>query len=161
MSRYSEFMPDIAKVSRLLSSSQLEANKVAFVNEFKDHQEFHTKYDGTLNNPSAYVNAVMNTAGVKLPQKQTLINDLTARREIGEGVLRAIAESVEIYQKFYTESFVIMQYFGYLRRDLDTLYLKLDQEDKQQKRRLPNHDEWVYELALVSPMVRASIVNLQ
>ena len=39
-------------------------------------------------------------------------------------VLRALAESAEVYQKFYNQSFVVMQYFGYLRRDPDILYLE-------------------------------------
>jgi len=32
-----------------------------------------------------------------------------------------LTESAEIYNKLYTEAFVVMQYFGYLRRDPDIL----------------------------------------
>ncbi len=39
-------------------------------------------------------------------------------------VLRELAESAEAYNKFYNEAFVVMQYFGYLRRDPDILYLE-------------------------------------
>ena len=38
-------------------------------------------------------------------------------------VLRDIAESPEVYSKYYNQAFVVMQYFGYLRRDPDALYL--------------------------------------
>jgi len=38
-------------------------------------------------------------------------------------VLRQIAESNEVYQKYYNQAFVVMQYFGYLRRDPDILHL--------------------------------------
>jgi hypothetical protein len=38
-------------------------------------------------------------------------------------VLRQLAESAEAYSKFYNEAFVVMQYFGYLRRDPDIFYL--------------------------------------
>jgi hypothetical protein len=38
-------------------------------------------------------------------------------------VLRQIAESGEVYQKNYTQAFVVMEYFGYLHRDPDALYL--------------------------------------
>jgi hypothetical protein len=120
--RYSEFMPDLAKVSGFLSPEQLEANKVAFVNEFMSRQEFRNRYDA-LTNPSDYVNALVNTAGVTVANKQQLIDDLAAGRRTRADVLRAITESVEVYQKFYTESFVVMQYFGYLRRDPDASYL--------------------------------------
>jgi hypothetical protein len=121
--RYAEFMPDLAKVSGFLSPEQLEANKVAFVNEFMNRQEFKTRYDA-LTDPTAYVNALVNTAGVNLPNKQALINELAAGTKSRAEVLRAIAESSEVYQKYYTEAFVVMQYFGYLRRDPDILYLE-------------------------------------
>jgi hypothetical protein len=121
--RFGEFMPDIAKVSGFLSPEQLEANKVAFVNEFMNRTEFRNRYDA-LTDPAAYVNALVNTAGVILPNKQQLIDDLAAGRRTRAQVLRAIAESVEVYQKFYNEAFVVMQYFGYLRRDPDILYLE-------------------------------------
>ncbi|HKO95957.1 MAG TPA: hypothetical protein VJU86_03130 [Pyrinomonadaceae bacterium] len=32
-------------------------------------------------------------------------------------------ESVEVYNKYYNESFVIMQYFGFLRRTADASYV--------------------------------------
>jgi hypothetical protein len=38
-------------------------------------------------------------------------------------VLRSISESTEVKEKFYNQAFVVMQYFGYLRRDPDALYL--------------------------------------
>ena len=34
-----------------------------------------------------------------------------------------VAESQEVGSKFYNKAFVAMQYFGYLRRDPDILYL--------------------------------------
>jgi hypothetical protein len=37
-------------------------------------------------------------------------------------------ESEEVYHKYYNESFVVMQYFGFLRRDPDILYLDWIQE---------------------------------
>ena len=38
-------------------------------------------------------------------------------------VPRQIVQSTEVYQKYYNQAFVVMQYFGYLRRDPDILYL--------------------------------------
>jgi hypothetical protein len=38
-------------------------------------------------------------------------------------VLREISESPEVYLKYYNQAFVVMQYFGYLRRDPDASYL--------------------------------------
>lgn len=119
---YTEFMPDIAKVSGFLSPEQLEANKAAFIQELMSRAEFKSKYD-SLTDPGAYINALTAASGVNLSQKQALIDDLIVGRKTRAEVLRAVAESNEVYLKFYTESFVVMQYFGYLRRDPDILYL--------------------------------------
>jgi hypothetical protein len=37
--------------------------------------------------------------------------------------MRELAESTQVYNKYYNQAFVVMQYFGYLRRDPDSLYL--------------------------------------
>ena len=38
-------------------------------------------------------------------------------------MLRALVESAEVFFKYFNEAFVIMQYFGYLRRTADASYL--------------------------------------
>jgi hypothetical protein len=38
-------------------------------------------------------------------------------------VLREIVETTDVYDKFFNEAFVVMQYFGYLRREPDAQYL--------------------------------------
>jgi YVTN family beta-propeller protein len=119
---YAEFMPDLRRVTGFLTEEQLEASRVAFINDFMARAEFKAKYDA-LTDPTAYVNALVNTAGVSLPTKDALIADLQAGRKTRSQVLRAIAESAEVSSKYFNEAFVIMQYFGYLRRDADISYL--------------------------------------
>ncbi len=120
---YEEFMPDFAKVSGFLSAQQLEENKVAFVNEFMTRQGFQTKY-GSLTDPTAYVDALLQTVGLPNHQQRSFwIASLTNNSLTRAQVLRALVESGEVYQKYYTEAFVIMQYFGYLRRSADISYL--------------------------------------
>jgi uncharacterized repeat protein (TIGR01451 family) len=120
---YDEFMPDFAKVSGFLSAQQLEENKVAFVNEFMTRSDFQTKY-GALTDPTAYVDALLQTVGLPThPSRQTWITALTNGSMTRGQVLRALVESTEVYQKYYNEAFVIMQYFGYLRRSADISYL--------------------------------------
>ncbi|HKC62893.1 MAG TPA: DPP IV N-terminal domain-containing protein [Pyrinomonadaceae bacterium] len=127
---YSEFMPDLRRVSGFQTDAELEASKVAFVNDFVAREEFRQKYDA-INDPAAYVDAILQTAGVKLSQRQTLIDDLRAGRKSRAEVLRAIAEAAEVYNRYYNTAFVVMQYFGYLRRDPDILYLNwIDTLDK-------------------------------
>jgi hypothetical protein len=119
---YAEFIPDRKRVSGFQSDAQLEASKVTFINDFMARSEFRNKYDA-LTDPAAYVNTLVNTAGVTLPNKQALIDGLTNGTMTRATVLRAIAESGEVYQKYYNEAFVIMQYHGYLHRDADISYV--------------------------------------
>lgn len=119
---YAEFMPDMARVSGFQTPQQEEANRVAFVNDFMARQEFRDRYD-QITDPRSYVEALEAAAGVVLANRESLIADLGAGRKTRAEVLRAVAESQEVTQKFYNQAFVIMQYFGYLRRDADILYL--------------------------------------
>ena len=57
------------------------------------------------------------------PGKAAWVAGLTNQTLTRAQVLRAILESGEVYNKYYTEAFVVMQYFGYLRRNPDILYL--------------------------------------
>ncbi|MEK6282885.1 MAG: reprolysin-like metallopeptidase [Acidobacteriota bacterium] len=119
-----EFYPDFAKVSGFLTADQLEANKVAFVNEFMARAEFQTKYSSTFNNPTAYVDALLQTVGLPAhPSRAAWIAGLTNGSLTRAQVLRQLVESSEVYNKYYNEAFVIMQYFGYLRRTADASYL--------------------------------------
>jgi hypothetical protein len=123
---YEQFMPDFAKVSGFLSDAQLGANKAAFVNEYMARAVFQNKYSATFSNPTTYVDALLQTvAQPNHPSRTTWINHLkssnTSQRR-GE-VLRALVESQQVYDKYYNEAFVIMQYFGYLRRTADGSYV--------------------------------------
>jgi hypothetical protein len=55
------------------------------------------------------------------PNKQAWINALNGGTTRAV-VLRAVTEDGQVYQKYYNEAFVIMQYFGYLRRSADASY---------------------------------------
>jgi hypothetical protein len=128
---YAEFMPDMAKVSGFLTETEKEANKAAFVTEFMTRTEFRNRYDSQLT-PTTYVDALLNTAGLpNHPSRAGWIAGLTNNTLTKAQVLRALAESAEVYRKFYNQAFVVEEYFGYLRRDPDAMYLqwidKLDQ----------------------------------
>jgi hypothetical protein len=122
--RYAEFMPDLAKVSGFLSNEQLEANKGAFVEEFMARQEFKDRYD-SLTDPTAYVDGLLQTTGLpNHPSRDGWIAGLRDNSLRRADVLRQLVESAESHAKLYNESFVVMQYFGYLRRDPDIHYLE-------------------------------------
>ena len=117
---YSSFIPSMAQVSGFLTTEQLEARKVAFANDFTQNLDFMRMYTGT--DARGFVELLLSTAGVSLPNKEQLMSDLSAGKKTRAEVLRAVGESAEVYSKFYNESFVGMQYFGYLRRDPNSLY---------------------------------------
>jgi hypothetical protein len=121
---YDEFAPDLAVLSGFLTPEELEANKITFTNEFMDRPEFRSRYDG-LATPVAYVDGLLDTVGLaNHPSRQAWIDGLTSGSLTRAQVLRALVDSSEMYYKYYNEAFVVMQYFGYLRRTADASYLQ-------------------------------------
>ncbi|HEY6187997.1 MAG TPA: DUF4394 domain-containing protein [Pyrinomonadaceae bacterium] len=119
--QYLEFMADLRRVTGFLTTEQLEANKLNFIADFMDRQEFRTKYDA-LNN-TQYVNTLESTAGVTLSNKNALIASLNNGSKTRAVVLREVAEGTQVSVKFFNKAFVVMEYFGYLRRNPDALFL--------------------------------------
>ena len=116
-----EFVPDIAKVSGFLSDAELEAAKVAFVAEFMTRPAFVTKFNGLTD--AQYVDTLLATAQVTSNHRDFYVAALGNGTRTRAGVLRELAESSEVYNKYFNQAFVVMQYFGYLRRDPDAFYL--------------------------------------
>ena len=123
---YDEFIPDLARVSGFLTDAQLEAAKLAFIAEFMSRPAFITKFNGLDN--TQYVDTLLATAGVTSGSRNFWIAALTNGTLTRAQVLREIAESSEVNAKYYNQAFVVMQYFGYLRREPDALYLNWIQE---------------------------------
>jgi Domain of unknown function (DUF4394)/Calx-beta domain/Domain of unknown function (DUF4214) len=119
--QYTEFMSDLRKVTGFLTPEQLEANKLNFIGDFMDRQEFRTKYNSLTN--AQYVNTLESSAGVTLSNKSALIASLNNGSKSRAGVLREVAEGPEVSAKFFNKAFVVMEYFGYLRRNPDALFL--------------------------------------
>jgi hypothetical protein len=101
----------------------LEAAKAAYARDFLINLDFLRVFGG-VTDPRQFVEAVIKNAGVTPAIKEELISDLANGKKTRDQVIRAIAESPEVYQKFFNEAFVVMQYFGFLRRDPDILYLE-------------------------------------
>ncbi len=118
---YAEFVPDLARVSGFLDASQLEAAKVAFIADFMTRPAFANTYNGLAN--QQYVDTLLNTASVTLSSRQSMIDRLDSGTTTRAQVLRQIVESGEVSTKYFNQSFAVMEYFGYLRRDPDAMYL--------------------------------------
>jgi hypothetical protein len=118
---YAEFIPDLASVSGFLSDTELEEARVAFVIDFMSRPLFVATYNGLSN--TQYVDTLLATAGVTSANRNFWITALDNGSRTRAQVLREIAESTEVFNKYRNQAFVVMQYFGYLRRDPDGSYL--------------------------------------
>ena len=116
---YSQFVPDMAQVGGAQSPESEVLSKAAYTDAFVQRPEFKNRYDALSN--SAYVNALETNAEVTLSNKAALVAALDANQKTRAQVLREIVELQSVSDKFFIRSFVAMQYFGYLRRDPDTI----------------------------------------
>jgi len=124
--KYTEFMRDLQQVSRgvVVKSpgwqQKLADNQKQFAAEWVNRSAFKAAYDAMSN--ADFVNALYANAGV-LPapaERESLINALDAASESRASILLDVAQNVAFRQKENNAAFVLMQYFGYLRRDPHT-----------------------------------------
>lgn len=116
---YTQFMPDR---SRLIDGPNLDLSKQAFAEVWVQRPEFIAKYPLSLRGPEfidLLLQTAQNSSGVDLSeQRPTLISDF-----ITYGSRARIAYLVAENQTFrlaeYNKAFVLMEYFGYLRRNPD------------------------------------------
>jgi Calx-beta domain len=116
---YFEFVPDMALVGGAQSPESEVLSKAAYTDAFVQRGEFRSRYDALSN--TAYVNALETNAEVTLTNKTALVDALNASTKTRAQVLREIVELQSVSDKFFIRAFVSMQYFGYLRRDPDTV----------------------------------------
>lgn len=114
---YLEFMRDR---NALTAGPDLEALKAAYVNEFVTRSEFTTKLPASLTN-AQYVDTLnANTGNALTPhERDVLVNDLNGQTDTRTGVLRRVVDNANYKLRHTNPSFVLMEYFGYLRRNPD------------------------------------------
>jgi uncharacterized repeat protein (TIGR01451 family) len=121
--RFKTFLKDTREIGRDVVvgaagwEEQLEANKRAFIDDFVLRPEFLLPYPTTLP-PAQFVEALNANTGGSLSQaeRDALVAGLTSNAVSRAQVLRAVAENAEFSRKETNRAFVLMQYFGYLRR---------------------------------------------
>jgi subtilisin family serine protease len=121
--RYTEFMADSQEVSRGVvigqpgASQLLENNKVAFIASFVLRSRFTTVFSSMTS--AQFVEALnTNAGGVLTPAESAqLANDLDSTTKTRAQVLRIVAEDSDLNNAEKNRAFVLMQYFGYLRRN--------------------------------------------
>jgi hypothetical protein len=116
---YLEFMHDRG---RLLAGSNLDALKTALIAEFITRQEFINIYQNLTN--AQFVDQLNANTGNSLTtaERNALVNGLNAffPTETRASVLRKVVDNAVFKSKETNNAFVLMEYFGYLRRDIDT-----------------------------------------
>src|SRR2546423_1200883 len=120
---YVEFVRDTREIGRDVVvgevgwQQKLELNTLAFLDEFVQRPEFVAAYPASLT-PAEYVDRLNAQAGGALSQdeRDTHVALLTAGLETRAVVLRKVAESSVVTRREVNSAFVLMQYFGYLRR---------------------------------------------
>jgi uncharacterized repeat protein (TIGR01451 family) len=122
--RLSEFLPDTQAIGQgvvVLApgwEQTLETNKQNFVSAFVQRARFTTAFPTSLT-PATFVDTLNSNAGHPLsqPERDQLVSDLTNSVKTRAQVLRAIAEHQNLVTAETSRAFVLMQYFGYLRRN--------------------------------------------
>jgi CSLREA domain-containing protein len=127
--RFNQFLADTQKIGQGVVVGQtgwelaLENNKQAFVTEFVQRSQFTTALPTSLT-PAQFVDQLNTNAGnvLSASEKATAIglfgsatdtSNLTARAQ----ALRQIAEDADLNSAEFNRAFVLMQYFGYMRRN--------------------------------------------
>ncbi len=116
---FAEFMPDMAQVGGAQSPESEVQSKIAYTAAWTQRAEFRSRYDALSN--AAYVNTLEANAEVIVSNKAALVAALNGGTMNRGQVLRDIVESSAVANRFFNRAFVSMQYFGYLRRDPDSV----------------------------------------
>lgn len=122
--RFNEFLTDIKAIGNGIVvlapgwEAALEANKVAYFNSFVQRSAFTTAYPAGMT-PAQFVDQLNTRAGNPLSQgeRDQLVADLAGGAKNRAQVLRAVAEDQDLVNSEFNRAFVLMQYYGYLRRD--------------------------------------------
>jgi hypothetical protein len=99
----------------------LEANRQAFLEEFVSRPEFISAFPQG-SNAFTFVDTLFANEGVvpTTNERQSALNAYGTGNTLGRAAaLKSVAESDTVFDKQYNSAFVLMQYFGYLRRDAD------------------------------------------
>ncbi|MBA2703911.1 MAG: tetratricopeptide repeat protein [Blastocatellia bacterium] len=122
--RLIEFLPDTQQIGRGVVVGEpgwetvLENNKQAFTAEFVQRLRFTTAFPTSMI-AAQFVDTLNANADNPLSQSERdqLVNSLTSGAMTRAQVLRAVAEDPDLKSAEFNRAFVLMQYFGYLRRN--------------------------------------------
>jgi len=124
--RLEEFLPDTQRIGQGVVvnqgswQAQLEANKQAYALEFAQRARFLAAFPVSMT-PAQYVDKLRTNTGAALTQaeRDQLVTELSGNNTTAgrASVLRRVAEDQTLQVNENNRAFVLMQYFGYLRRN--------------------------------------------
>lgn len=114
---YSEFMPDRITV---IGGPNLANDKSIFADNWVQRPAFLQTYPASLSR-AEFVNQLFDSAGLSpyATERQQQITAMTTAGKTRSRVLQDVIEIEGFKNREYNPSFVLMEYFGYLRRDPD------------------------------------------
>jgi hypothetical protein len=125
---YGEFLPDTQRISEGVVVNapdwqlRLESNKQAFLAGFVARQRFSNGYPAAMT-PDSFIGALYANAGVmpSASERAAAVNEFAGATDSSDQsararALRRVAENSALTQQETNKAFVLMQYFGYLRR---------------------------------------------
>jgi uncharacterized delta-60 repeat protein len=114
---YSQFTDDRPLI---VAGAQLDASTKAFADQFVKRAQFKAAYPDSMT-PTEFVNKLYDTAGLSpfTSERAAAIQALTNNQKTRAQVLLDVIEIPAFKTREYNPSFVLMQYFGYLKRDPD------------------------------------------
>jgi photosystem II stability/assembly factor-like uncharacterized protein len=124
--RYNDFLLDLQAIGSGVVvgapgwEQKLEQNKQTFVGGFVNRATFKAAYPDSLT-PAQFVDQLNQNTGNSLTsdQRNQLVAGLQNGTETRASVLRKVAENQTFTNNEFNRAFVLMQYFGYLRRNPD------------------------------------------
>jgi len=127
--RLSEFLPDTQQIGQGVVVGQrgweqaLETNKQDFMTSFVQRSRFTSAYPTTMT-VQQFVDALYTNAGLvptSAPNRPKAISEFNSTTPADPAAraraLRDVAEDSMLTQQEFNRAFVLMQYFGYLRRN--------------------------------------------
>jgi hypothetical protein len=127
--RRDSFMADTRSISNGVVvnvgnwQKQLEDNKNAYESAFVQRSDFVAQFPQGMAG-AGYVNKLFANAGVSptVGERDAAVAAYGSGDTAGRAAaLRSVAESQSVHQSEFNRAFVLMQYFGYLKRDPDAL----------------------------------------
>jgi Tol biopolymer transport system component len=119
-----EFLPDTQRIGQGVIVRQagwaqvLENNKRNFALEFVQRARFTSAFSPTTSAAEFVDKLIQNSSNPLSPtERNLLVIDLASGARSRADVLRAVAENRNLAQTEFNRAFVLMQYFGYLRRN--------------------------------------------